>query len=348
MSQEAPPLSDKSLYKTQGYINGRWVDAKSGETFNVTDPATGKVLGTMPDMDGEDTQEAITAAAEALPAFRKMTAKARGEMLQKWYQLMLENEEDLAKLITWENGKPLYEARGEVEYAANYFQWFGREAQRANGETIPASFTDHRIYTVKQPIGVCGLITPWNWPAGMITRKIGPAVAAGCTVVLKSPGETPLTAGALAELGRRAGIPPGVFNIVTALKNTVQVGAKLTSSDIVKKVSFTGSRRVGKILMNQSADTLKKLSFELGGNAPFIVFDDADLDAAVDGAVACKFRSPTLYSVDRMAEHDRTISMAVSLCGNFMAPSVPSADLGFGRSARRAGPHHTHSPRRLG
>merc|ERR1719487_945106 len=204
---------------------------------------------------------------------------------------MQANAEDLARLITWENGKPLADAKGEVAYAANFFEWFSEEAPRTYGDTIPATVPGNRVFTVKQPVGVCGLVTPWNFPAAMITRKIGPALAAGCTVVAKSPGETPFTAAALAELAHRAGIPAGVVNFVTALKNTAEVGETLTASDTVRKVSFTGSTGVGKLLMKQSSDTLKKLSFELGGNAPFIVFDDADLDAAVAGAVASKFRS---------------------------------------------------------
>lgn len=205
---------------------------------------------------------------------------------------MVENAEDIATLITWENGKPLADAKGEVTYAANFFEWFSEEAPRIYGDTIPTTVPTNRAFTIKQPVGVCGLITPWNFPAAMITRKIGPAIAAGCTVVAKSPGETPFTANALAELSRRAGIPPGVVNIVTALKNTAEVGETLTDSPTVKKVSFTGSTNVGKLLMKQSAATIKKLSFELGGNAPFIVFDDcADLDSAVAGAIASKFRS---------------------------------------------------------
>ena len=213
-------------------------------------------------------------------------------MLRKWYDLMTENADDIATLITWENGKPLADAKGEVTYAANFFEWFSEEAPRVYGDTIPTTVPTNRVFTLKQPVGVCGLITPWNFPAAMITRKIGPAIATGCTVVAKSPGETPFTANALAELSRRAGIPPGVVNIITALKNTAEVGETLTASPSVKKVSFTGSTNVGKLLMKQSASTLKKLSFELGGNAPFIVFDDcADLDAAVAGCIASKFRS---------------------------------------------------------
>ena len=291
MSRNTPQLKDKSLLKHQAFINGKWVNAKSGKTFEVTDPASGKVIGTMPDMNKGDVEDAINAAAAAFPSFRKTTARERAQMLRKWYQLIVDNVDDLSKLITWENGKPLFEARNEVIYAADYFQWFSEEAPRVYGDTIAASVAEHRIYTIKEPVGVVGLITPWNWPAGMATRKIGPALAAGCTVVLKSPGETPLTAAALAELAIRAGIPPGVFNIVTSLHNTAEVGSTLTSSPTVKKISFTGSTRVGKLLMKQAADTLKKVSFELGGNAPFIVFDDADLDTAIAGALACKFRS---------------------------------------------------------
>lgn len=245
----------------------------------------------MPEMSKEDAQLAIDAAAAAFPSFRKTTARERSKMLRKWYDLMVENAEDIAKLITWENGKPMADAKGEATYAANFFEWFSEEAPRAYGDTISATVAGNRVFTLKEPVGVCGLITPWNFPAAMITRKIGPALAAGCTVVAKSPGETPFTAAALAELSVRAGIPPGVVNIITAMKNTPEVGEAITSSDIVKKVSFTGSTGVGKLLMKQSADTLKKLSFELGGNAPFIVFDDADLDVAVNGAIASKFRS---------------------------------------------------------
>ncbi|KAK3719486.1 succinate semialdehyde dehydrogenase NADP+ linked [Vermiconidia calcicola] len=285
-----PPLNDKSLFKQQSYVNGKWVDAKSGKTFSVDNPGNGQTLGTMPEMNAEDTQLAIDAAAAALPSFRRTTGRERARMLRKWYQLMMDNADDLAKLITWENGKPLGDAKGEVTYAANFFEWFSEEAPRSYGDTIPAGVPGNRVFTVKEPVGVTGLITPWNFPAAMITRKMGPALAAGCTVVAKSPGETPFTAAAIAELAHRAGIPPGVINIVTALENTAEVGNALTSSNAVKKVSFTGSTRVGKLLMKQSADTLKKLSFELGGNAPFIVFDDADLDLAVNGAIASKFR----------------------------------------------------------
>ncbi|PVI03380.1 succinic semialdehyde dehydrogenase [Periconia macrospinosa] len=291
MEHSVPPLNDKSLLKEQTYVNGEWINAKSGKTFEVIDPASGKPIGNVPEMDRADTEAAIAAAAAALPSFRKTTGRERSRMLRKWYQLMIDNADDLAKLITWENGKPMADAKGEVTYAANFFEWFSEEAPRTYGQTIPASVAGNRVFTLKEPVGVVGLITPWNFPAAMITRKIGPALAAGCTVVAKSPGETPFTAAALAELAHRAGIPKGVVNFVTALKNTPEVGETITSSKIVKKVSFTGSTGVGKLLMKQSADTLKKLSFELGGNAPFIVFDDADLETAVAGAIASKFRS---------------------------------------------------------
>ncbi|KAF2476602.1 succinic semialdehyde dehydrogenase [Lindgomyces ingoldianus] len=291
MGHSVPPLNDPSLLKSQTYVNGEWIGAKSGKTFEVTDPATGAVIGKVPEMNRADTEAAIAAAAAALPSFRKLTGRERARMLRKWYQLMIDNADDIAKLITWENGKPFADAKGEVTYAANFFEWFSEEAPRVYGSTIPASVAGNRVYTIKEPVGVCGLITPWNFPAAMITRKIGPALAAGCTVVAKSPGETPLTASALAELAHRAGIPKGVVNFVTALSNTAEVGETITSSKTVKKVSFTGSTGVGKLLMKQSSDTLKKLSFELGGNAPFIVFDDADLEIAVAGAITSKFRS---------------------------------------------------------
>lgn len=290
-SLTSPQLKDPSLLKSQTYVNGEWIDAKSGKTFEVHDPATGKLIGTQPEMDRADTEAAIAAAAAALPSFRKLTGRERSRLLRKWYQLMTENADDLATLITWENGKPLADAKGEVTYAASFFEWFSEEAPRVYGNTIPSSVAANRVFTIKEPVGVCGLITPWNFPAAMITRKIGPALAAGCTVVAKSPGETPFTAAALAELAHRAGIPKGVVNFVTALENTPEVGEVITTSKTVKKVSFTGSTGVGKLLMKQSSSTLKKLSFELGGNAPFIVFDDADLESAVTGAIASKFRS---------------------------------------------------------
>lgn len=291
IQHNVPELADKSLLKNQGYINGKWVSAKSGQTFEVTDPATQKPIGTMAEMGKADVEEAIAVAHKTFASFRKTTGRERARLLRKWYDLMVENAEDLAKLVTWENGKPLADAKGEAAYAAGFFEWFAEEAPRTYGHTIPASIAGNRVYTIKEPVGVCGLITPWNFPLAMITRKVGPALAAGCTVVIKSPGETPYGAAALAELAERAGIPPGVINVVPCLKNTPEVGEAITSSDTVRKVSFTGSTNVGKLLMKQSSSTLKKLSFELGGNAPLIVFDDADLETAVNGAIASKFRS---------------------------------------------------------
>ncbi|KAI1175580.1 Aldehyde/histidinol dehydrogenase [Nemania sp. FL0916] len=287
-----PKLNDPSLFKTDVcYVNGEWVKAASGKTFEVHDPATGKLVGTCPEFDTKDTEKAIAAAAEAFKSFRTKTGRERSKLLRQWYDLVMENSEDLARLITLENGKPFADAKGEVNYAASFFEWFSEEAPRAYGDSIPATVPGNRVVTLKQPVGVCGLITPWNFPAAMITRKIGPALAAGCTTVCKSPSETPFTSLALAELAHRAGIPKGVVNVVTSLKNTPEVGETLTTHPTIQKVSFTGSTGVGKLLMKQASSTLKILSMELGGNAPFIVFDDADVDAAVAGAIASKFRS---------------------------------------------------------
>ncbi|XP_044719956.1 aldehyde dehydrogenase family domain-containing protein [Hirsutella rhossiliensis] len=288
----APKLNDPSLLKLDVcFINGQWRPAKSGKTFKVNDPSTGNLIGTCAECDAQDTKSAIRAAADAFTSFRTTTGRERSKLLRKWYDLVTANADDIAKLITWENGKPFADAKGEVAYAANFFEWFSEEAPRAYGDVIPATVPGNRVWTFKEPVGVCGLITPWNFPAAMITRKIGPALAAGCTVVCKAPGETPMTVLALAELAHRAGIPQGVVNVVTTLSNTADVGEVLTTDATVKKVSFTGSTGVGKLLMRQSSGTLKKLSMELGGNAPLIVFDDADMDVAVAGAVASKFRS---------------------------------------------------------
>lgn len=292
MGHNVPKLNDPSLLIEKSYVNGEWVDAASGETFEVEDPSSGKKIASCPEFNKQDTDKAIAAAEEALKSWRKTTGRERATHLRKWYDEMQKNAADIATLITWENGKPLNDAKGETTYAANFFLWFSEEAAHIHGDTVPASVPGNRVQTIKQPIGVCGLITPWNFPAAMITRKVAPALAAGCTVVAKSPGETPFTANALAELSRRAGIPKGVVNFVTAMKNTAEVGETLTTDARIRKISFTGSTGVGKLLMKQAAGTMKKVSWELGGNAPFIVFDDcADLDAAVAGAIACKFRS---------------------------------------------------------
>ena len=282
-------LQDSSLLHEKCYINGQWLDADSASTITVTNPANGDVLGTIPDMGEAETQAAIDAANAALPAWRALTAKERANKLQTWFKLMMENQDDLGLLMTLEQGKPLAEAKGEIAYAASFIEWFAEEAKRVYGETVPGHQPDKRIIVLKQPIGVAAAITPWNFPAAMITRKAGAALAAGCTMVIKPAAETPYSALALADLAERAGIPAGVINIVTG--DAVAIGGVLTSSPIVRKLSFTGSTPVGIKLMEQSAPTLKKLSLELGGNAPFIVFDDADLDAAVEGAMISKYRN---------------------------------------------------------
>ena len=285
----ANQLKDKKLFREACYIDGGWVRSKSGGTVQVDNPASGEIIGSVPKLGAPETREAIEAANRAFPSWCKKTGKERAIVLRKWFDLMMENQEDLARLMTLEQGKPLTESRGEVAYAASFLEWFGEEAKRVYGDTIPGHQADKRIVVIKQPIGVVACITPWNFPLAMITRKAGPAIAAGCTVVLKPAAQTPFSALALAELADRAGVPKGVFNIVTGAAR--EIGGELTSNPIVKKVSFTGSTEIGKVLMAQCAGTIKKLSLELGGNAPFIVFDDADLDAAVEGAVASKYRN---------------------------------------------------------
>ena len=282
-------LKDPSLVRQQCHIDGQWVDADNGRHIEVRDPASGEVVGRVPKAGAAETQRAIDAAERALPAWRARTAADRARVLRRWYELLMQNQEDLARLMTLEQGKPLAESRGEIAYAASFIEWFAEEGKRAYGEIIPSPFPDKRLLVLKQPIGVCAAITPWNFPSAMITRKAGPALAAGCTMVLKPAGATPLSALALAELAARAGIPAGVFNVVTG--DSGPIGETLTSSPVVRKLSFTGSTEIGRQLMAQSAPTLKKLSLELGGNAPFIVFDDADVDAAVAGAVASKYRN---------------------------------------------------------
>ncbi len=285
----ANQLKDKKLFREACYVDGAWIQAKSGGTVQVDNPATGEIIGSVPKLGAAETREAIEAANRAFPSWFKKTGKERAAVLRKWFDLMMENQEDLARLMTLEQGKPLTESRGEVAYAASFLEWFGEEAKRIYGDTIPGHQADKRIVVIKQPIGVVACITPWNFPLAMITRKAGPAIAAGCTVVLKPAAQTPFSALALAELAERAGVPKGVFNVVTGAAR--EIGGELTSNPIVKKLSFTGSTETGKVLMAQCASTIKKLSLELGGNAPFIVFDDADLDAAVEGAVASKYRN---------------------------------------------------------
>lgn len=282
-------LQDSSLFHEKCYINGQWLNADSAATITVTNPANGDVLGTIPNMGETETQMAIDAANAALPAWRALTAKERATKLKTWFTLMMANQDDLGLMMTLEQGKPLAEAKGEIAYAASFIEWFAEEARRVYGETIPGHQPDKRIVVLKQPIGVAAAITPWNFPAAMITRKAGAALAAGCTMVIKPAAETPYSALALAELADRAGIPTGVINIVTG--DAIAIGRALTSSPVVRKLSFTGSTPVGIKLMEQSAPTLKKLSLELGGNAPFIVFDDADIDAAIEGAMISKYRN---------------------------------------------------------
>lgn len=282
-------LKDSSLLRQQAYLDGKWCDADDGSTITVTNPATGEVLGTVPKMGAAETKRAIEAANAAWPAWRKKTAKERSAILRKWNDLMLANVDDLGLLMTAEQGKPLTEAKGEVAYAASFIEWFAEEAKRVAGETLQSPWPDRRLVVVKEPIGVCAAITPWNFPSAMITRKAGPALAAGCPMVVKPAESTPFSALALAVLGERAGIPAGIFSVITGSSRAI--GGEMTSNPIVRKLTFTGSTAVGRLLMEQSAPTIKKLSLELGGNAPFIVFDDADLDAAVEGAMISKYRN---------------------------------------------------------
>jgi len=282
-------LQDADLMRHQAYIGGRWCDADSGATFDVTNPATGETLGTVPNMGATETRRAIEAAKNAWAIWRRKPAKERSALLRQWNDLIVANVDDLGKLMTAEQGKPLAEAKGEVLYAASFIEWFAEEAKRVYGDTIPSPWTDRRLVVIKEPVGVCAAITPWNFPAAMITRKAGPALASGCTMVAKPAEATPLSALALAVLAERAGIPAGVFNVLTGEPR--EIGREMTSNPDVRKLTFTGSTEVGRILMKQSADTIKKLSLELGGNAPFIVFDDADLDAAVQGAIDSKYRN---------------------------------------------------------
>ena len=285
-------LEDLNLLRTQCLIGGAWCGAEGGATFPVGNPANGELLAEVPDMGAAETRRAIAAADAAWPAWRNRTAKERSAVLRKWFELMLAHADDLALLMTSEQGKPLAEAKGEVAYAASFIEWFAEEAKRVYGDTIPATQADKRLIVVRQPIGVCAAITPWNFPAAMITRKVAPALAAGCTVVVKPAEQTPLTALALAELAQRAGFPPGVFNVVTgSAASAPKIGGELTGNPTVRKLSFTGSTEVGRLLMAQCAPSIKKVSLELGGNAPLIVFDDADLDAAVEGALASKYRN---------------------------------------------------------
>ena len=298
-------LKDLQLFRQQCYIDGKWSDADSGKTVSVSNPASGEILGTIPNMGTDETRRAIDAANAAFPAWRAKTAKERSTILRKWFELMMLHQEDLAKLMTAEQGKPLSESRGEIAYAASFIEWFAEEGKRIYGDTIPQHQADKRIVVLKEPIGVCAAITPWNFPAAMITRKAGPALAAGCTMVVKPATATPYSALAMAELAERAGVPKGVLSVVTGA--AAAIGGEMTSNPIVRKLTFTGSTEIGKKLMEQCAATVKKTSMELGGNAPFIVFDDADLDAAVEGAIISKFRNngQTCVCANRILVQDK-------------------------------------------
>jgi succinate-semialdehyde dehydrogenase/glutarate-semialdehyde dehydrogenase len=283
-------LNNTKLFRQKAYINGEWIAAENGATYNIVNPYDHSVIAKVPDMGEAETRRGIIAANAAFPKWKAKTAGERSIILRRWYELQMEYLEDLAYILTMEQGKPINEARSEIRYGASFVEWFAEEGKRAYGDVIPAHGVDKRIIVIKQPIGVVAAITPWNFPNAMITRKVAPALAAGCTVIIKPAEDTPLSALALAELAAQAGFPPGVLNIVTT-KNPVEVGHELTANPIVRKLSFTGSTQVGKLLMRQCADSVKKVSLELGGNAPFIVFEDADIDAAVAGAIASKYRN---------------------------------------------------------
>ena len=313
-------LQDHHLLRQQAFINGAWVDADSGARHPVRNPANGEQIAQVPDCGAAETARAIEAAHAALPAWRALTAKERARLLRRWYDLIMEHQEDLARILTLEMGKPLAEARGEIAYGASYIEWFAEEGKRVYGEIIPEPVAGRRILVTREPVGVAATITPWNFPNAMITRKVGPALAAGCTVVSKPAEASPLSALALAELADRAGIPDGVFNVVTTAR-AAEVGEELCANPIVRKLSFTGSTAVGKLLMKQCASTLKRLSLELGGNAPFIVFDDADLDAAVQGAMASKYRNAgqTCVCANRLLVQDGIYDAFVERLGRAVA-----------------------------
>ena len=298
-------LNDKSLLRRQAYIDGTWVDADDAQTFDVLDPATGQIIAAVPMLGAAETRRAIDAAQGAQRGWRARTGKERAAVLRRWHDLMLAHADDLATILSAEQGKPLAEAKGEIGYAASFLEWFAEEAKRVDGDVLATPANDKRLVVLKEPIGVCAAITPWNFPAAMITRKVGPALAAGCSIVVKPAEATPLSAFALAVLGERAGVPAGVFSVVSG--DPKAIGAEMTSNPIVRKLSFTGSTPVGRLLAAQCAPTIKKLSLELGGNAPFIVFDDADLDAAVEGAMIAKYRNAgqTCVCANRFYVHDK-------------------------------------------
>ncbi|MCB5205230.1 NADP-dependent succinate-semialdehyde dehydrogenase [Neorhizobium sp. T786] len=319
-------LKDPSLLRSQCFIGGAWIDADSAGVIDVTNPADGTVVASVPKMGSAETKRAIEAAEAALPKWRALSGKERAAILRKWFDLLIANQDDLAAIMTAEQGKPLAEAKGEITYAASYVEWFSEEAKRVYGDTIPAPTADKRIVVVKQPIGVCAAITPWNFPAAMITRKAGPALAAGCTMVIKPASQTPLSALALCVLAERAGVPNGVLSCVTG--SAAEIGRELTSNPIVRKLSFTGSTEIGKVLIAQCAATVKRTSMELGGNAPFIVFDDADIDAAVKGAIASKYRNAgqTCVCANRFLVQDRIYEVFI----NRLAKAVSDLKVGNG------------------
>ena len=305
--ERRPPiaLKDGALLRQQCFVDGKWIDADSNATFNVVNPATGARVGTVPVLGAAETRRAIEAANKAWPAWRAKTAKERSAILRKWSELQLAHADDLALILTSEQGKPLAEAKGEITIGAAYTEWFAEEARRVYGDVIPTIGNDRRLVVIKEPVGVCAAITPWNFPSSMITRKVAPALAAGCTVVIKPAEATPYSALALAELAQRAGFPPGVLNVLTG--KAAAIGGEMTSNPLVRKLSFTGSTEIGRLLMKQVASTVKKISLELGGNAPFIVFDDADLDAAAEGAMVSKYRNAgqTCVCANRLFVHDK-------------------------------------------
>ncbi len=327
-------MPGRNLLKEQAYIAGAWCDALLGQTMAVNNPANGDIIAHVPNMGAEETRNAIEAAAKVLPAWRAKTGKARAAILRRWFELVMEEQETLAYLLSLEQGKPLAEARGEIAYGASFIEWFAEEAKRTYGETIPGHMPGARLMTIKQPVGVVAAITPWNFPNAMITRKAGAALAAGCTMIVKPAEQTPLSALALAYLGEEAGIPPGVFSVITG--DPVIIGGELTQSDIVRKLTFTGSTATGRLLMRQCADTVKKVSLELGGNAPFIVLDDANLDKAAVGAIVCKFRNAgqTCVCANRLyvqsGVYDEFIEKFTALAANLTVGAAQSegSDLG--------------------
>ena len=327
-------LRDQGLFHTRCYIDGDWVEADSGETIDVVNPANGEVLGAVPKMGAAEARRAVAAAEAAWPAWRALTGKERGKKLRDWFDLMIEHLDDLGLMMTLEQGKPLAEAKGEIHYASWFVEWFAEEAKRAYGETIPATVGDRRIVVSKEPVGVAAAITPWNFPSAMITRKVAPALAAGCPIVVKPATATPFSALALAELAERAGFPKGVLNVITG--GAQAIGGELTSNPTVRKLSFTGSTEIGKVLMAQCAGTVKKVSLELGGNAPLIVFDDADLDRAVAGAMASKYRNAgqTCVCANRILVQDGVYN---DFAERFRA-EVEKLDVGDGRGEVQQGP----------